>query len=71
MTYADFKRAIHDSLLAQPSGRTWKQLKADLQLPYDRPCPEWTRRLEREINLVRRKSAGNALVWALNPMAGT
>jgi hypothetical protein len=65
MTYADFKRAIHARLLTRPSGATWKQLKDELRLPYDRPCPEWTRRLEQEIDLVRRKSAGNALIWAL------
>ena len=68
MRYADFKRAIHARLLAQPSGGTWKQLRADLHLPYDRPCPEWTRRLEQEIKLVRRKGAGNALIWALEPV---
>jgi len=66
MRYADFKEAIRTRLLAEPSGMTWGQLKADLRLPYDRPCPEWTRRLEQEIHLVRRKSAGNALIWALN-----
>ncbi len=65
MRYEDFKQAIHARLLALPSGSTWKQLKADLRLPYDRPCPEWTRRLEQEIDLVRRKSTGAALVWAL------
>ena len=66
MRYAEFKRAIRERLLEQPSGSTWKQLRADLHLPYDRPCPEWTRRLEQEIDLVRRKGAGNALVWALS-----
>lgn len=65
MSYEDFKRAIHARLLAQPYGSTWKQLEADLRLPYDRPCPEWTRRLEREIDLVRRKSTGNELTWTL------
>jgi hypothetical protein len=67
MRYADFKRAIHSRLLAEPSGMTWKQLKEDLRLPYDRPCPEWTRLLEQEIHLIRRKSSGNAFVWALGP----
>jgi hypothetical protein len=65
MRYADFKRAIQARLLALPSGSTWNQLKADLRLPYHRPCPEWTRCLEHEIGLVRRKGNGNALVWAL------
>jgi hypothetical protein len=69
MRYTEFKRAIQARLQSQPSGSTWKQLRADLHLPYDRPCPEWTRRLEQEINLVRRKSAGNALVWAVKTAA--
>jgi hypothetical protein len=67
MRYADFKEAIRARLLAEPSGMTWRQLKADLRLPYDRPCPEWTRLLEQEIHLVRRKRSGNALIWALRP----
>ena len=32
-------------------------------LPYDRPCPEWTRRLESEIGLIRQKGTGKAFVW--------
>jgi hypothetical protein len=65
MTYTDFKQAIHARLREQPAGMTWKQLKAELRLPYDRPCPEWTRRLEGEIDLVRRKRTGKELIWAL------
>jgi len=65
MRYTDFKRAIYTRLRVEPAGRTWAQLKEDLRLPYDRPCPEWTRRLEEETGLVRRKGSGNALVWRL------
>jgi hypothetical protein len=70
MRYAEFKGAIRARLLGQPAGLTWKQLKDDLHLPYDRPCPEWTRLLEQEIHLVRRKGAGRAFVWALGPRPG-
>ena len=42
---------------------TWAQLRADLDLPYDRPCPSWTKRLEEEIGLTRTKGVGRALVW--------
>ena len=65
VTYEAFKTAIHGGLTAAPSGLTWKELRARLRLPYDRPCPEWTRRLEQDIRLVRRKAGGNALVWAV------
>jgi len=67
MKYVDFKSAVRTRLSSHPSGMTWKQLRDDLSLPYDKPCPEWTRRLEQEIHLVRSRGAGNALVWALNP----
>jgi len=69
MTYMEFKEAIRARLLAAPAGMTWKQLKSELRLPYDRPCPEWTRRLELEIHLARRKQTGNALVWSLGQRA--
>ena len=63
MTYDAFKLAIVTELKKRLSGRTWKELRSDLKLPYDRPCPEWTRRLEREIGLRREKGDGNALIW--------
>jgi hypothetical protein len=63
MTYLEFKKVIHSTLRKNSRGMTWHQLKIALDLPYDRPCPEWTRQLEKEIGLVRRKGAGRALVW--------
>jgi hypothetical protein len=63
MTYAEFKSAIAAGLKGHRAGKTWKVLKADLKLPYDRPCPDWTRKLEQEIGLSREKVEGNALVW--------
>jgi hypothetical protein len=35
------------------------------RLPYHRPCPAWTARLESDIGLVRGKGTGRALVWKL------
>jgi hypothetical protein len=67
MKYADFKNMIQAELLAHPFGATWKQLKDDLDLPYAQPCPEWTRCLEQEIGLVRRKGTGKAFIWSLKP----
>jgi hypothetical protein len=68
MRYDEFKSAIQQHLRRSRSGATWLELRERLALPYDRPCPEWTRRLEEEIGLVRRKSkgAGRSLVWALH-----
>jgi hypothetical protein len=69
MLYTDFKAAIHRTLRRVPAGLTWAQLQSRLRLPYDRPCPEWTRRLEKEIRLTRTKGAGRALVWQIpNPV---
>lgn len=65
MTYPNFKADIQRYLRHHPDGVTWAELRDSLSLPYLRPCPEWTRRLEQEIGLVRRKGAGRALVWSL------
>lgn len=63
MHYVEFKAAIQQHLKPKRQGATWLELRETLALPYERPCPEWTRRLEEEIGLVRRKGAGRALVW--------
>jgi len=65
MRYDEFKYAIEQHLLRHRQGATWVELRETLALPYERPCPEWTRRLEGEIGLVRRKGAGRARVWEL------
>ena len=69
MRYVEFKAAIEQHLRRHHGGATWPELRDNLQLPYDRPCPEWTRRLEIEIGLIRRKGAARSLIWALPPAA--
>ncbi|CAA6676466.1 MULTISPECIES: hypothetical protein [unclassified Lentimonas] len=65
MKYTEFRDAIVADLKADPVGKTWKELKRDLNLSYQQPCPEWIARLEVEIGLERREKRGNALVWKL------
>jgi hypothetical protein len=65
MRYTDFRDSIHTELRRLSSGLTWAQLQQRLDLPYDRPCPEWTQRLEREIGLSRVKGEGRALIWKI------
>ncbi len=67
MRYLEFKAAIQRHLQQYRHGATWNELREALALPYDRPCKEWTRRLEMEIGLIRRKSSGRSLVWELSP----
>jgi hypothetical protein len=67
MRYAEFKAAIQQHLQRSRAGATWIEMRDALALPYEQPCPEWTRRLEREIDLVRRKGLGRALVWEVPP----
>jgi len=71
MRYTDFKSAIQQHLLRNRSGATWQELRNTLSLPYDRPCPEWTRRLEMEIGLIRRKESGRSLVWTVQSVAAS
>jgi len=63
MYYTEFRDAIRDHLARHPAGRTWAQLRDELNLPYDRACPKGTKRLESEIALSREKSDGRAMVW--------
>ncbi len=66
MTYLEFKKSIGAKLQKKTSGLTWNELRSTLDLPYGRPCPEWTRRLEKEIGLRRVRGTGRALVWRVN-----
>ena len=65
MKYAEFRDVIHIALQEHPEGRTWKQLKEHLNLPYHNPCPEWVKRLEEEIGLNRTEKRGSSLVWRI------
>jgi len=67
MRYIDFRDSILGELRRHPDGLTWVQLQKRLALPYDRPCPAWTKQLEQEIGLSRRKGTGRALVWKIRP----
>ena len=62
MLYSEFRAAIQEYLQGCRERSTWRDLRDALALPYERPCPEWTRRLEREIGLARRGTFGRALV---------
>ena len=63
MRYVEFRDAIRGELTNAPSGMTWVELRDRLGLPYERPCPEWVARLEREVGLSRAKGQGRAHVW--------
>jgi hypothetical protein len=67
MRYIDFRDIIQKELLRFPEGATWADLRDRLALPYERPCPAWTRCLEEEIGLVRAKGEGRALLWKVGP----
>ena len=70
MRYADYRDAIREELHRNAAGLTWSQLQGRLRLPYDRPCPAWTRQLEADIGLVRAKGTSRALVWRLGRRDG-
>lgn len=70
MRYVDFRDSIQKELLRFSEGRTWAELRERLALPYERPCPAWTRCLEQEIGLVPAKGDGRTLLWKLGPRKG-
>ncbi|MFO1483161.1 MAG: hypothetical protein U1F71_07310 [Verrucomicrobiaceae bacterium] len=65
MTFVEFKTRIERGLSRKPAGLTWKELKVQLRLPYERPCPTWVKQLEDEIGLKRVRESGPAHVWKL------
>jgi hypothetical protein len=67
MRYEEFRDVIQDELRQTRSGLTWAQLRDRLGLPYQTACPNWTRRLEEEIGLVRAPGEGRAFVWSVPP----
>lgn len=66
MTYVEYKTSIQRHLKKSSSGATWQELRDTLKLPCARPCPEWTRKLENELGLLRREGSGRSLVWTLH-----
>ncbi len=65
MRYTDFRDQIKDELIKNPEGLTWSNLRDRLALPYERPCPTWVQKLEKEIGIKRCKGPGQALVWKI------
>ena len=65
MRYTEYRDAIRTALRRNGRGMTWPELRAGLRLPYERPCPAWTQRLEEEIGLCRVKGEGRGLVWKI------
>jgi hypothetical protein len=65
MKYTEYRDAILSALRGNGRGMTWPELRAGLRLPYERPCPTWTRQLEEEIGLRRVKGEGSGLVWRI------
>ena len=49
MRYVEFRDTIREALRRNPAGLTWMELKRRFNLPYDRPCPSWVKRLEDEV----------------------
>ena len=62
MKYVEFKESIQNSLLENPDGLTWQELKNGLKLPYKILCQTWIYQLEEEINLVRSLGNGNVFI---------
>jgi hypothetical protein len=70
MRYVEFRDLIDKGLRENPDGLTWAELRHRLDLPYERACPTWVRRLEEEIGLIRAKGPGRAYIWKLGPQGG-
>jgi hypothetical protein len=70
MRYVEFESVIWEELVQHPEGLTWAELRERLDLPYDRPCPTWVRRMEQEVGLSRARGSGRAYVWKIRTEGG-
>jgi hypothetical protein len=66
MRFAEFRDAIREELHENIDGLTWAELKERLDLPYERPCQTWLKRLEKEIGLLRVPGRGRGYVWKVD-----
>lgn len=66
MRYTEFREAIRKELSKNPDGLTWIELKQQLNLPYEQPCPTWVSRMEQEIGLTRARGAKRAYLWNIS-----
>ncbi len=71
MRYEEFRDAVRGHLILNPQGATWKELRDALDLPYERPCPEWVKRLENDMGLCRKEKRGPALLWKMDSESET
>ncbi len=60
MRYLDFRDCIRRALSVEPGGLTWAELRERLDLPCERPCLSWVKRMEAEIGLVHEKGPAPA-----------
>lgn len=65
MRYETYRDLIEKRLEQAPDGLTWSELKSDLDLPQNRPCPAWTERLEKEVGLDRTARRQRKQVWRI------
>ena len=64
-TYHDFRAKVESALKDEPSGLTWTEIKARLNLPQKVPNNKWVRMMERDIHLVREQAKGKGIIWRL------
>jgi hypothetical protein len=62
MRYEQFSSLIVDELKKNPEGMSWRELKAQLDLPYKTPCYTWICRMETEMGLYRSRGP-KGMIW--------
>ena len=62
--YPEFCETIRRELATHKAGLTWSQIRDDLQLPQKVPNNGWVRQMEKDIGLLRVKTAGGT-IWRL------
>ena len=66
MKYIEVKALIKKELTHSKDGYSWNELNSRLNLPYKTLCPEWTKQLEEDIGLQRKKVQGQrSYIWCL------
>lgn len=64
MTYDEFRDRVKSTLILEPEGLTWTEIRKKANLYQKWPNNQWVHRMDDEIGLIREKKKGK-MIWRL------
>jgi hypothetical protein len=66
LTYEDFRSRIEETIRSGGGELTWTEIRTKAKLPQLFPNNQWVHRMEKDINLERKRDASGIIRWRLN-----